>query len=159
MSFLEQIDLNGYEVLTALIFANITAQIAKTFFHFLTHREFDFSILTTTGGMPSSHSASVCAMATTVGLVEGFDSTLFAISLSFAIVVMYDAAGVRRAAGRQARALNSIVRELMAPDHQLNEDKLKEFLGHTPKEVIAGATWGVLISFGLRHLIESSYAF
>ncbi len=150
MSFQELIRANGYEVLTALVVANVSAQVIKTIIHALQHKRPDFRMLFTTGGMPSSHSASVVAMATTVGLLEGFSSITFALAAAFAIVVMYDSAGVRRAAGRQAAVLNIIMKELLSEGHKLNVIKLKELLGHSPKEVLAGAVLGALVSVYLR---------
>ncbi len=153
MSYLETIDSTGYEVLTALVAANVIAQVLKTLIHALQHKQPDMRMLFTTGGMPSSHSASVVAMATSVGLIEGFSSIAFALASTFAIVVMYDSAGVRQAAGKQARVLNNIVKELLSPEHTLSGAKLKELLGHSPKEVLAGAILGILVSYGLRYLI------
>lgn len=156
MSFLELINGNGYEVLTALVVANIIAQVLKTAIYALRHKTPDLRMLFTTGGMPSSHSASVMAMATTIGLLEGFDSISFALALAFAIIVMYDSAGVRQAAGKQARVLNNIVSELLSPEHKLSGAKLKELLGHSPKEVLVGGILGILISLGLRYWILHS---
>jgi acid phosphatase family membrane protein YuiD len=101
-----------------------------------------------TGGMPSSHAASVMALSTCVGLAEGFQSVLFAVSLYFSLIVMYDAAGLRRAAGRQAGLLNRILNEhiqLPGAPHQ----QLRELLGHTPIEVFVGAVIGVLFSVAI----------
>lgn len=94
--------------------------------------------------MPSSHSAFVTSLATGVGLVEGSDSTLFALAAVFALIVMYDAAGVRRAAGKQARVLNAIIEDLNR--RELHPERLRELLGHTPVEVVAGALLGVLVA-------------
>lgn len=153
MSFLELIKGNGFEVIFSLVAANLIAQALKTLVYAMQHKEMNLYLMISTGGMPSSHSASVMAMTTSVGLIEGFDSVAFAISLAFSVVVMYDAAGVRRAAGKQARVLNAIVQELLSKEHTLNTGKLKEFLGHTPKEVFVGALLGIAISFGLHLLI------
>ena len=150
MSFLETINSTGYEVLTSLVVANVTAQVLKTLIHAMQHKQPDMRMLVTTGGMPSSHSASVVAMATSVGLIEGFSSISFALACTLAIIVMYDSAGVRQAAGKQARVLNSIVKELLSAEHTLSGAKLKELLGHSPKEVFVGAVLGVLVSFWLR---------
>ena len=97
------------------------------------------------GGMPSSHSALVVSMAVGIGLAEGYGSPLFALALAVAMVVMYDAAGVRRAAGKQAAVLNEIVADLQA-HRAVPQEKLKELLGHTPVEVIAGAILGIVIA-------------
>ncbi len=153
MSFIEIIDSNGYEVLTALVIANVLAQVLKTLIHALQQKGADLRMLFTTGGMPSSHSSSVVAMATSIGLLEGFSSISFAIACTLAIVVMYDSAGVRQAAGKQARVLNSIVQQLLSSEHTLSGAKLKELLGHSPKEVVVGAILGSLVSIGLRYFI------
>ncbi len=97
--------------------------------------------------MPSAHSALVTALATGVGQTSGWDSGLFAIALIFAIIVMYDAAGVRQAAGKQARILNQIMDEFSQGDTKFTEDRLKELLGHTPVQVIAGAALGTMVSW------------
>jgi acid phosphatase family membrane protein YuiD len=94
-----------------------------------------------TGGMPSSHSAAVAALTTTVGLTEGVMSALFGVTLFFSLIVMYDAAGLRRAAGRQAALINRIMDE--KEGRAANEQKLFELLGHTPFEVLVGALLGV----------------
>ncbi|PSB13258.1 acid phosphatase, partial [filamentous cyanobacterium CCP2] len=107
-----------------------------------------FQTLVTTGGMPSAHSALVTSLAAGVGQTNGWASGEFAIAFVFAIIVMYDAAGVRQAAGKQARILNQIVDELFSGDHaKFSEERLKELLGHTPVQVIAGSILGVLVSW------------
>ena len=100
----------------------------------------------TTGGMPSAHSALVGALATSVGLTMGWSSPDFAIACLFAIIVMYDAAGVRQAAGKQARILNQLIDELFQEEHNLNEERLKELLGHTPFQVLVGLSLGISIA-------------
>lgn len=95
-----------------------------------------------TGGMPSSHSAAVAALTTAVGIQEGFTSALFGVTLYFSLIVMYDAAGLRRAAGRQATVLNRLIeRHFQHPEN--DTQKLMELLGHTPFEVFIGASLGV----------------
>ena len=116
-------------------------QLWKVIFPLFFHRKFDLSLLWATGGMPSSHSALVVALAITVGIETGFDSPLFAVSAVLAMVVMYDAAGVRRAVGKQAQKINLIVEELLS-GHPLNEERLRELLGHTPLQVAVGAVVG-----------------
>lgn len=99
-----------------------------------------------TGGMPSSHSASVAALSTAVGLWHGFATPLFAVTLYFSLIVMYDAAGLRRAAGRQAAVLNRLIeRHFQHPEQETQ--KLMELLGHTPFEVLVGALLGVCSAF------------
>lgn len=128
----------------------LVAQSWKMLSHFRHSREVDFSILVSTGGMPSAHSAGVSALATSVGLRTGFSSPLFATTLAFASIVMFDAQSVRLAAGHQARLLNQIVAELFT-EHHLSHEKLAELLGHTRLEVFAGMTVGILIAL-LIHL-------
>ncbi|MCI5058384.1 MAG: divergent PAP2 family protein [Flavobacteriales bacterium] len=154
-TFLQKVDSTGYEVILCLILGNLTAQILKTFITAIQKRKFNFSVLFSTGGMPSSHSSTVTSMATAIGLIEGWDSTMFALAFCLAIVVMYDAAGVRRAASRQAWILNRIIKEIISEGHILKKERLKELLGHTPTEVLAGGILGVGVAFGLRHYIES----
>lgn len=131
-------------VLSSAIIAWAVAQVLKVIIVALTSKRFDYTRLVGSGGMPSSHSAFVMALTTKTGIMEGFSSTNFAIALCFALVVMYDAAGVRRAAGIQARILNNIMNDL-SQNKPLQEKKLKELLGHTPIEVFAGAMLGIAI--------------
>lgn len=113
--------------------------------HYLRTRERDWSLLLRAGGMPSSHSALVSATAHGIGLTMGFDSPLFALAVAFAMVVIYDATGIRRQAGRQAVVINAIVNDFLEghPDH--GSEKLREVLGHSPGE----ATVGVIMGIGL----------
>ena len=144
----------GLEAVAAMIAANLTAQLVKFLRDWRKHRRPNLTLLVATGGMPSSHSATVAALTTSVGLVAGWEAPVFAVAFCFAGIVMYDAAGLRRAASEQARVLNEIVEELLAPQHHLNVNKLKEFLGHTPREVLAGALLGVGLSVGLHWLLR-----
>ena len=115
-------------------------------------RKFSPILLMSSGGMPSSHTSFVVALSAMVGLQQGFDSAVFAISMVFASVVMYDATGVRRHAGKQAAVLNMLIENLNNPNISL-EKKLKELLGHTPKQVMAGAVLGLVVAaaFGVVH--------
>lgn len=140
------------EILFSAFEAAIIAQILKFLGYLITHQNINFKILTTTGGMPSSHSAGTVALAVTVGLICGFDSVEFAIAFGSALVVMYDAAGLRRAAGKTAACLNKIVEEFAEGRLIAPQEKLKELLGHTPFEVFVGALLGTAISF-LNHYI------
>jgi len=153
MTFLLKIDSTGYEIIFAILLANITAQVTKLIGYAFRKKTFNFSVLLSMGGMPSSHSASVTAMATSIGLIEGWNSTFFAIAVCLAFIVMVDAAGLRQNAGKQATVLNQIIKELLAPEHRLNKEKLIELLGHTPNQVLIGAFWGISISLLLRKLI------
>lgn len=123
-----------------------SAQILKFILVFLLYRRLDFKRFVGSGGMPSSHSALVVSLAMSVGFNSGFDSLLFAACAVMALVVMYDAAGVRRSAGQQAAVLNRLVEDWGKMDYSSTEKKLKEFLGHTPIEVIAGAILGAIIA-------------
>ena len=154
MQFWETINNNGYEVLFALALANVSAQILKVLISSLRHNKTQYKLAVSTGGMPSSHSATVIAMATSIGLIEGFNSTLFALSLCVSFIVMYDAAGIRRSASRQAIVINQIIKVITKDIPSLNTKRLKELLGHSPTEVIAGAVWGILVSFSLRAFIK-----
>ena len=119
------------------------AQTAKLVGNFVETKKVDPALFLALGGMPSSHSASVSAVATSVGLRVGFDSPIFAVALAFALIVMIDAQSVRRAAGEQARLVNQIVAELFK-EHKLSQEKLAELLGHTFMEVMLGMLMGVL---------------
>ena len=137
--------LNNQVLLVALV-ACLVAQLLKLVVELTKERKFNFRTLVTTGGMPSAHSALVSSLATGVGQTVGWDSPEFALATIFAIIVMYDAAGVRQAAGKQARILNQIIDEFFQGDQKFNEDRLKELLGHTPFQVIVGSILGVAIS-------------
>jgi uncharacterized protein len=134
-------------VLWVSFIACILAQAFKLILELAKHGKVNFHALVETGGMPSAHSALVTALAMGVGQTAGWVSNEFAIACIFAIIVMYDAAGVRQAAGKQARILNQIVDELFQEHHGFNEDRLKELLGHTPIQVFAGCALGVLVSW------------
>ena len=137
----------GYEALFVALTVPLIAQTIKFTLHLIFDKKIDFRLFTTTGGMPSAHSAFVVGLSTTVGLICGFDSIVFAIALVNALVVMYDAAGVRRAAGRQAACLNRILDDFYKHEIQEIGGKLKELLGHTPFEVFVGALLGAYIAF------------
>lgn len=137
--------LDNHVLLVALLACAI-AQALKTIVEFLKHGKVNLRALVTTGGMPSAHSAFVTALATGVGQSVGWETPEFAIAASFAIIVMYDAAGVRQAAGKQARILNQILDELFQEHPKFSEDRLKELLGHTPFQVIVGSSLGAVIS-------------
>lgn len=133
----------------------LVAQILKTLIHMLFTKQFAAERLIGSGGMPSSHSATVCALATSSCIKYGASSFEFAISLILAMIVMYDAMGVRRETGIQAKLLNDILaifaemgRQELSPD-----EKLKEFVGHTPLQVLAGAILGILIAIPICNLI------
>ncbi len=126
------------------------AQVTKVVLVSVRQRRLNLRVLAETGGMPSSHSAIVMGITTAIGRINGITSATFALALIFSFVVMYDAAGVRRAAGRQAAVLNRLVEDLFHM-RGIQEDRLRELLGHTPFEVLVGAVLGIgvgLIPFG-----------
>ena len=131
----------------------LLAQTVKVVLNTVRTHKFDFRFLYSPGGMPSSHTAAACAVATSIAIIEGLGSTLFAVSLLIAFIVMYDAQGVRRAAGQQARILNQIV-EAIRTQHRLPPHKLVELLGHTELEVIAGLLLGIAVAL-LMHTYAS----
>ena len=131
----------------------MVASILKILVNWHRTRRVDFHYLTSLGGMPSAHSATVSALAASVGLGEGFGSTIFVVTLFFALVVMLDASTVRRAAGHQAELLNQIV-DVILKQHQMPTQKLKEILGHTRVEVFAGMLVGVAVAIIINLLME-----
>ena len=140
-------DILDNSVLLVAVVACLIAQASKLVIELAKNRKLNISVLVTTGGMPSSHSALVTALATGVGQTTGWASPEFAIATVFAIIVMYDAAGVRQAVGKQARILNQMIDELFREHKEFNQDRLKELLGHTPFQVIVGSALGVTISW------------
>jgi len=129
-------------VLIAGVVAWGLAQLLKVPIRFLVARQWDWALLLRAGGMPSSHSALVAAVAHAIGLFVGFDTPLFALALTLAIIVIYDATGIRRQAGKQAEIINAMITDL-ARGHPLKEAQLREVLGHTPLEALAGMLLGV----------------
>lgn len=132
-------------VVYAIAIAWLTAQAIKVVLGIVREKRFNFRWFVGTGGMPSSHAAGVSALASSVGLYHGFDSPHFAVTLLFAIVVLFDAQGVRRATGKQAEILNKILDDIYWKK-KIQEDRLKELLGHTPIEVLTGSAIGILVS-------------
>lgn len=130
--------------LLAPLVAWAIAQAAKVTYTSVRQRSLNLRVLAETGGMPSSHSAIVMGLTAGVGKHAGVTSAAFAIALIFSFVVMYDAAGLRRAAGRQAEVLNRLVEDLVHM-RGVQEAKLRELLGHTPVEVLVGAVLGVVV--------------
>lgn len=120
------------------------AQITKVAYISFRQRRLNLRVLAEMGGMPSSHSAIVMGLTAAIGRLNGFSSPAFAIALIFSLVVMYDAAGVRRAAGRQAAVLNRLVEDLFTM-RGLREERLRELIGHTPVEVLVGAALGIVV--------------
>ncbi len=146
MSFWEQVFSN--EILISAIIGWSVAQLLKTIIDFALNKSFSMERLVGSGGMPSSHSATVCALVTSAGIRFGVGSPIFAVSFVLASVVMYDAIGVRQETGKQAKLLNLIMeQDFFHLDNEQFQQRLKEFVGHTPLQVFAGAVLGILISF------------
>lgn len=141
MTYIQEL-LNNKIIFVSII-AWAAAQIIKIILDLAATGKVDWELMFSSGGMPSSHSAFVCSLATSMGLNEGFNSSLFAITFVLAIVVMYDAAGVRRQAGSHAVIINRLMDSLNIKI----DEKLKELLGHTPVQVGAGAILGIAIAF------------
>lgn len=141
MNYLLEFVTNKYIYIPFSLWLGI--QLFKVIWDLVTTKKFNFKRILGAGGMPSSHAAVVTSLATLIGKNEGVDTPLFAISIIFAFVVMYDAAGVRRAAGKQAKLLNKIIE---TPGLKMGEvqEKLVEVLGHTPIQVIVGAIIGIV---------------
>lgn len=133
-------------VLIVALGACLLAQGLKVVVELIRHRKVNLRVLVETGGMPSSHSALVTSLACGIGQTLGWGSPIFAATTIFAVIVMYDAAGVRQAAGKQAKILNQIIDELFSEKPEFSEDRLKELLGHTPFQVIVGSILGLVIS-------------
>ena len=140
-------DLVNNRIFMASVSGWLVAQILKTIIHMWFNRKFVAERLVGSGGMPSSQSATVCALAAAAGMEYGGGSFQFAMAAVFAIVVMYDAIGVRRETGIQARVLNEMMELFTKMGKEMSvEDKLKEFVGHTPLQVLMGALLGILIA-------------
>ncbi|GAC1345371.1 MAG: divergent PAP2 family protein [Ktedonobacteraceae bacterium] len=137
-------------ILWASLLAWGIAQLSKTIYEFIRQRKLIFSRLVSSGGMPSSHSALVTGLATATGRVSGLNSSAFAISVVLAAIVMYDAAGVRRAVSIQARILNQMIDEVFQ-GRPMGEKHLRELIGHTPIQVIVGG----LLGFGIALLVTA----
>ena len=146
----------GDEVIATGLLSAFTAQILKFIIFTIKTKKINFKIFSTTGGMPSSHSAGVMGLSTATGIITGFDSVVFAVAIGFSLITMYDAAGLRRAAGKTAACLNRMMDDFYKHDVQAIGGKLKELLGHTPFEVIAGAFYGIGVAYWVHfHLLCS----
>ncbi|MCR5272701.1 MAG: divergent PAP2 family protein [Lachnospiraceae bacterium] len=137
-------DILRNDMLVSALFSWAAAQFLKTIIYAIINKSIDFTRLVGDGGMPSGHSATVTALSVTAAIEYGLDSPVFALAFVFAIVVMHDAMGVRLEASKHAVMLNNLF-ELLDPEIS-PEQKLKEFLGHTPTQVVAGAILGFLVA-------------
>lgn len=156
MTFLDGLIRNP--VFVAAVMGWFVAQVLKTLIHFMIHKEFIWERMVGSGGMPSSHSATVCALATATGICYGSSGFEFAIAIIVAIIVMHDAMGVRRETGIQAQVLNEMIALFREMGTKMSvEDKLKEFVGHTPLQVWMGALLGILTGFITCQLMIVDY--
>jgi len=126
--------------------SGLFAQLLKILFHLIKHKKFSFRPFAKTGGMPSSHTSTVTSLSVAIGISEGFNSVLFDICTVFSLIIMYDAAGLRRSVGKQAVVLNKILEDIELRKH-IGDTRIKELLGHTPLEVIMGAILGMVWAF------------
>lgn len=138
----------GNKILMITIVTWAIAQGLKVFIGIIRERRFNFKWFIGTGGMPSSHAAGATALATSTGLTTGFDSIVFALAAVFALVTMFDAQGVRRAAGQQAVILNQVLDDIYWKG-KIEADRLFELIGHTPMQVIIGGLLGIILSLVL----------
>ena len=146
MNFFSELAQN--KILIAAASGWVIAQILKTIIHTLFTKNFDAERLVGGGGMPSSHSATVCALSTATALQYGPNSFEFAMAAIFALVVMYDAIGVRQESGKQAQVLNDMIEIFTHMGKKIDVEKqLKEFIGHTPLQVLCGAILGIITAF------------
>jgi len=134
------------KILAVTMLSGTIAQLIKVFTYYLQYKSINLKRFFETGGMPSSHAATSTTLTFQLGFWSGFNSPIFTIAAFFSFVIMYDAAGLRRAAGKQAAVINKIIDEFKQT-HHLNEERLMEFLGHTPLEVFLGALLGIVIAF------------
>lgn len=156
MTFLKGLIQNP--VLVSGVMGWFVAQVLKTVIHLMITKEFIWERMIGSGGMPSSHSATVCALATATGIQYGSEGFPFAIAVIMAIIVMHDASGVRRETGIQARVLNEMITLFREMGTKMSvEDKLKEFVGHTPLQVWIGALLGIIVGFITCQLMISGY--
>lgn len=142
-------DLLSNKMLFVALLAWFVAQFLKILLHLIANRQLRLKLIFESGGMPSSHSAIICAICVGIGRTQGFASPLFALASVMAMIVMYDAMGVRRATGEQGKVLNKLI-DMMKVSEQL-QGKIKEVVGHKPMEVLAGAILGIatgIIFFG-----------
>ncbi|MFH1380653.1 MAG: divergent PAP2 family protein, partial [Candidatus Omnitrophota bacterium] len=140
------VNLAGNKILFITVSTWVITQTIKVITGVIREKKFDFRWFVGTGGMPSSHAATVSALTTAVGLFFGTESALFVVTLIFSIIVIFDAQGVRRSSGKQAEILNRMMDDIYWK-HRIQEDRLKELLGHAPIEVLMGIIAGIVIAF------------
>ena len=145
MFYLDLAEFSKNYIFGTTVAAWVIAQSVKVLLGVLRERRFNFRWFVGTGGMPSSHAAGVSALSTSIGVAYGFDSALFAVTLVFTLVVLFDAQGVRFSTGKMAEVLNKMLDDIYWKK-RLDDKQLKEFLGHTPIEVFAGIALGIIVS-------------
>lgn len=150
MEVIEQLFSNG--ILIAGVVAWASAQVLKTITYTIINRTLDIKRLLGDGGMPSAHSATVTSIAVATGFECGFDSPIFAVAMMLAFIVMHDAMGVRLETGKQAKVINDMIKMVYTEDMS-PEEKLKEFVGHTPTQVLAGFVLGIIVDVVLFVLL------
>jgi len=150
MNFFIEVGRNKIFIITVLTW--LIAQFIKVIIGILNERKFNFKWFIGTGGMPSSHCAGVTALATCVGMRFGYESGIFAVALIFALVTMFDAQGVRRSTGKQAEILNKMFEDLYF-QKPIKENRLLEFIGHTPVQVFAGLALGITCAYVLYNIL------
>lgn len=143
MNFFEGILHNDYFIVAFISW--FIAQFLKVVLTLIIEKRLDIERFWGSGGMPSSHTSSVMGVSTAIGLTIGWDSPMFALALVFTMIVMYDASGVRRAVGKQAGILNTMIHDIYEHKH-IEQAQLKELIGHTPFEVIGGAILGIVVA-------------
>ncbi|MBC2856084.1 divergent PAP2 family protein [Cetobacterium sp. 2A] len=145
----------GNRILDVVFVAWFIAQFYKVVSSIFLEQKFNIKRLWETGGMPSSHSSTVSSLTTSVGIAYGMESPLFAIAIVFSGIVMYDAAGIRRAAGKHAGIINTLLDKFASKiGERIHDERLKELLGHTPFEVLAGAALGIVVSLMFTSYIQ-----
>ena len=145
----------GYDIIIICACSWAIAQILKVFIILIQEKRLAWEFFINSGGMPSAHSATVTSLATSIGLLVGLDTIAFAISVVLAVIVMYDAAGVRQSVGQHSALLNRIVREIRFKSKFELERELREFIGHTPSQVVVGGLLGICVSILWMLFIKS----
>ena len=145
MIYIDLVEFSKNYIFGTTVAAWVIAQSIKVLLGILRERRFNFRWFVGTGGMPSSHAAGVSALSTSVGVAYGFDSALFAVTLVFTLIILFDSQGVRFSTGKMAGVLNKMLDDIYWKK-RLDDKQLKEFLGHTPIEVFAGIALGILVS-------------
>ena len=145
MFYIDLVEFSKNYIFGTTVAAWIIAQLIKVLLGVFREKRFNFRWFVGTGGMPSSHAAGVSALSTSIGISYGFDSALFAVTLVFTLIVLFDAQGVRFSTGKMAEVLNKMLDDIYWKK-RLDDKQLKEFLGHTPVEVFAGIALGIIVS-------------